>query len=60
MKLKEAEKELKNIKRTSFGISIPELRKLAKYIAKENYIEFIETNTNKTKSDPCRVGFVFL
>ena len=30
MKLKEIKKELANIKRTTFGISIPELRKFAK------------------------------
>ena len=37
-------KELKKIKRTTFGISIPELRKLARKTAKDNYKEFIENN----------------
>ncbi|MBR2068374.1 MAG: DNA alkylation repair protein [Candidatus Gastranaerophilales bacterium] len=44
MKLMQVKKELDNIKRTKFGISIPELRKFAKKLAKENYKEFIEHN----------------
>lgn len=44
MNIKQIKKELANIKRTTFGISIPELRKLAKKIAKNNYKEFIESN----------------
>lgn len=44
MKLEEIKKELKNIKRTKFGISVPELRKFAQKIAKNNYREFIENN----------------
>ena len=44
MKLAEIKTELKRLKRTSFGISIPELRKFAKKIAKENYVEFVENN----------------
>ena len=48
MKLLQIQKELKNIKRTTFGISIPELRKFAKKLAQENYNEFIKENTNET------------
>ena len=44
MKLKEIKKELANIKRTTFGISIPELRKFAKKIAKEDYKYFLEND----------------
>ena len=36
--------ELKKIKQTKFGISIPELRKLAKKIAKDNYRKFLDYN----------------
>lgn len=48
MKLCEIKKKLNNIKRTKFGISIPELRKFAKKIAKGNYIEFVENNDFST------------
>lgn len=48
MKLKEIKEELKKIKRTSFGISIPELRKFAKKLAKDDYNELIE---NKSSED---------
>lgn len=48
MKLNEIKKELNNIKRTTFGISIPELRKLARRIAKDNYKEFVENNDCST------------
>ena len=44
MNLLEIKKELAKIKRTTFGISIPELRKFAKKVAKEDYKEFIEHN----------------
>ena len=44
MKLSQIKTELKKIKRTSFGISIPELRKFARQIAKEGYKEFLEQN----------------
>lgn len=44
MKLDVAKKELSQIKRTKFGISIPELRKFARKIARGNYKEFIENN----------------
>ena len=48
MKLKEIKTELNKIKRTKFGISIPELRKFARKIAKENYKDFIESNDFST------------
>ncbi len=48
MKLTDIKKELKSIKRTSFGISIPELRKFAKKIAKGNYVEFLQNDDCKT------------
>ena len=44
MNLLEIKKELSKIKRTSFGISIPELRKFAKQVARKDYKEFIEHN----------------
>lgn len=44
MKLLEVKKEINKIRRTKFGISIPELKKFAKYIAKNNYKEFIDNN----------------
>ncbi len=48
MKLSEVKKELGGIKRTTFGISVPELRKLAKKVAKDNYKEFVENNDFST------------
>ena len=44
MKLDAIKKELDKIKRTTFGISIPELRKFAKKIAKEDYKIFLEND----------------
>jgi len=44
MKLSTIKKELKNIKRTTFGISIPELRKFAKKVAKDDYKEFLDND----------------
>lgn len=40
--------DLEKIKRTAFGISVPELRKYAKKIAKENYREFSDNNSYET------------
>jgi 3-methyladenine DNA glycosylase AlkD len=48
MNLKQIEKDLAAIKRTTFGISIPELRKYAKKIANGNYESFILNNTFET------------
>ena len=48
MKLSQIKKDLSKIKRTSFGISIPELRKYAKKLSKGDYKEFIEINTCET------------
>ena len=44
MKLPDIKKELKGIKRTKFGISVPELRKFAKRVAGDNYKEFVEND----------------
>ena len=48
MDLRKIKSELNCIKRTKFGISIPELRKFARKIAKDNYKEFIENNDFST------------
>ena len=45
MNIKEIEKEVQNIKRTSFGISIPELRKFARTLAKSDYQDFLNYKT---------------
>ena len=47
MYLEKIKKDLSEIKRTSFGISVPELRKYAKKIA-QNYKEFAGINDNST------------
>lgn len=44
MNLSVVKEDLKKIKRTKFGISIPELRKYAKKIAREDYKTFVENN----------------
>ena len=44
MNIENIKNELKKIKHTSFGISIPELRKLAKKIAKKDYEELFHNN----------------
>ena len=44
MNLTEINQEIKKIKRTTFGISVPDLRKLAKTIAQKNYRQFLEEN----------------
>ena len=48
MKLSQIKKELDNIKRTTFGISVPELRKYARKIAKEDYKCFVEMDDYST------------
>lgn len=48
MNLSEIKKELDGIKRTKFGISVPELRKFAKKIAKDNYKDFLEIDDYST------------
>ena len=48
MKLSKVKKELEGIKRTKFGISVPELRKFAQKVAKDNYGEFVENNDYST------------
>jgi 3-methyladenine DNA glycosylase AlkD len=44
MDLKEIKNKLTTIKRTKFGICIPDLRDFAKEIARENYQEFFKVN----------------
>lgn len=44
MHIEYIKKKLDKIKRTTFGISVPELRKFAKQIAKSDYITFVENN----------------
>ena len=44
MNINQIRKEINSIKRTTFGISIPELRKFAKRIVKENYRDFLDKN----------------
>ena len=48
MKLNEIKKELNNIKRTKFGISVPDLRKFAAKIARKDYEEFLEKDDFST------------
>ena len=48
MNLADIKQTLNNIKRTYFGISVPELRKFAKQIAKNNHKEFIKNNDYST------------
>lgn len=44
MKIDQIRREIKNINITSFGISIPELKKFARKIAQEDYKELLENN----------------
>ena len=46
MRINEIKREISHLKRTAFGVSVPELRKLAQKIAKENYQNFVEKNKN--------------
>lgn len=46
MQINEIKSEISHLKRTAFGVSVPELRKLAQKIAKENYQKFVEKNKN--------------
>ena len=48
MKLNQIKQELNGIKRTTFGISVPELRKLAQKVAKDNYCEFLDNDDYST------------
>lgn len=48
MNLAKIKQELKQIKTTSFGISVPELRKFARKTAKENYREFLDNDAFST------------
>ncbi len=44
MQVKQIKQELNQIKRTTFGICIPDLRQLAKRVAKDNYREFLDAD----------------
>lgn len=46
MDINKIKKDLYEIKRTAFGLSIPEIRKLAKKLAKDDYKEFLIQNKN--------------
>ena len=46
MDIIEVKKEIYNLPKTSFGFSIPEIRKLAKKMANNDYEKFIEENEN--------------
>lgn len=48
MKIKEIKEKISKIKRTTFGISIPDLKKLAKQIAKEDYKELLDNISFET------------
>ena len=48
MHIDEIRQEIKNIKTTTFGVSIPELKKFARRIAKENYKELSDNNRFET------------
>lgn len=48
MDINQIRKEIKNIRQTTFGISIPELKKFAKRIAGENYKDFLDNNKCET------------
>lgn len=48
MNIEQIKKDIKKIKTTTFGISVPELKKFAKQIAKENYKELLDKNKFET------------
>lgn len=48
MNIEDIKGEIKKIKVTKFGISIPELKKFAKKIAKDNYKYFLDNNDFET------------
>jgi len=48
MKIAQIRKEITKIRTTKFGISVPELKKFAKRIAKEDYKEFLDNNRFET------------
>lgn len=48
MDINEIRKNISKIKRTTFGISVPELKKFAKKIADENYRELLDKNRFET------------
>ena len=48
MQINEIRHAIKNIKTTTFGISVPELKKFAKQIANEDYKELLDNNRFET------------
>lgn len=48
LSLVQIKRALTHLPRTSFGVSVPELRKLARQIARTDYPSFIEQNPNNT------------
>lgn len=44
MKLSSIKLKLEQLPRTSFGVSVPHLRKLAQHVAKDNYREFLDND----------------
>ena len=52
------QQELAHLPRTTFGVSIPALRKLAQKIAKGNYQDFLKHNPNHTHEERLLHAFV--
>ncbi len=48
LSITEIRRAIKNLPQTTFGISVPELRKLARGIARTDYKYFVENNPNDT------------
>lgn len=48
MKIAEIKRAIKQLPQTAFGISVPQLRKLARRVAKEDYKGFVQNNPNNT------------
>lgn len=48
MNTDEVKAKISKLKRTSLGVSVPEMRKLAQKIAKGNYREFLDSDTFET------------
>ncbi len=48
MQVNEVKERIKKLGRTSLGVSVPAMRKLAQKIAKENYQEFIEKDKGES------------
>lgn len=48
LSITQIKRAIKNLPKTAFGISVPELRKLARQIARTDYKYFVENNPNDT------------